>query len=117
MKAGILGLWVAVALLLLPEALSLDIETDKLNYKAGETISVSVSENSRIEYNNIVKHGSYAEFKADKLDNRILVNNEYEKLIYVSDGKIIGTCLNLGIFGVINIFIFKIMRKCLKMFI
>lgn len=104
-------------LILLPNALSLDIETDKMNYKVGETIKVHVSEKAKIEYNDQVRHGTYASFKANKLANKIVVNDEYERLVYVSDGKIIGTILNLGIFGGINLIIFKVIKKCWKIFI
>ena len=89
----------------------MEIETDKLSYKVGETIKVYVSEDSKIEYNDIIKHGSYAEFKAVKLKNKIIVNDLYERLIYVSDEKIIGTLISLGIFGAINLFIFKVIKK------
>lgn len=106
-----------MVVLLLPEALSLDIETDKLSYKIGETIRVSVSENAKVEYNGLVRHGKYVSFEADKLANKIIVNDEYEKLVHVSDGKTFDTCLNLGVFGLINLVIVKIMGKCIKIFI
>ena len=118
MKKLIFGLWVALlTLVLLPGVLSLDIETDKLSYRDGETISVFVSENSKIEYNGLIKNGRHAEFIAVKSDNEILVNDEYQKLIHVSDGKVVRTSLDLGIFGLINLLIVKIVKKCWKIFI
>ena len=48
--------------------------------------------------------------------NKIISDND-ERLIYVSDGKTIGTLLNLGIFGGINLFIVKIVKRCFTSFI
>jgi len=115
MKKVLFGLWVAL-LVLLPGVLSLDIETDKLSYRGGETIHVFVSENVEVSYNGIVKFGRNLEFVAVESDNKI-ISGDSEKLIHVSDGKTIGTLLNLGVFGLINLFIVKIIKKCWKIFI
>ena len=108
-KLKLLGLWVAISLfvlILLPEALSL--ETDKMSYREGEVIRV----NERVSY---CGESGYS-FVA-RLDCNKLVSDNDERLVYVSDGKTVGTVLNLGIFGLINVFIIKIVGKCWKIFI
>ena len=84
------------------------MDTEKLSYVDGEIIRV----NERAEYCGEVGYQFIA-----RLDCNRLVSESDEKLVYVSDGKTIGTFLNLGIFGFVNIFIVKVLRKCLRVFI
>ena len=106
-KLKLLGLWVALSLLiLLPEALSL--ETDKLSYREGEIIRV----NERVSY-----CGSVGNSFVARLDCNRLVSSSDEKLVYVSDGKTVGTFLNLSIFGFFNIFLIKVVKRCFNSFV
>jgi len=101
-----IGLWVLVVVLLIPEVLSLDVE--KLSYVEGELIRV----NEMSEYCGVKGYSFTA-----RLDCNRVVSENSEKLVYVSDGKTVGTVLNLGVFGGINLFIVKIVKKCFRSFL
>lgn len=103
--------WIFVILICVNSVLALEIETDKFSYTENDVIKISLSEKSKVEYNNIVKKGKYVEFKAVKNDNKIIVNDDYEKLIYVSEEEFSDNIFNIGIFSFVNLFVLKIMKK------
>jgi len=100
-----IGLWVLVALLLLPEVLSMEVE--KMSYVEGEIIRVD----EEVSYCGKTGYSFVASLDCNK------IIGSSEKLIHVSDGKSFGTVLNLGVFGFVNLFIVKIVRRCFKIFI
>lgn len=102
------------------ESASFSIETDKLNYKPDETIKITIKPSAKIVkliYGNQDKLArNYAEFKAKPLTNRITAisgNQKTEEIINVTNPSNWNIVWNFSLFSLINVFLYKLLRKYL----
>lgn len=100
------------------EDINLEIITDKLKYKPEETINVNVEPSDipvSLTYAGETKEATgEATFLAKALNNKIVAtykSTTASRTIFVSDKERFALFWNLSIFGVINYFIYAIVRK------
>ena len=95
----------------------LSISTDKLKYKPNELIKVSVKPPDilvKVSYGNVTKEGSgLIGFVAESPHNKITAEYQgvkAEKVIFIADEDRFVILFNLGLFGLMNWFFYKVLK-------
>jgi hypothetical protein len=101
------------------EVSGIEIKTDKLKYKNGEEIRVSVFSQGRqveLEYAGQIKYSnSETTFEAEYPHNKITATYDcltVQKVIYPQEKDRFKTVADLTLFGFLNVFFFKVITKC-----
>lgn len=101
------------------KSINLTIKTDKLAYTLNDTIKVSVYPQNisvNLTYGNQTKlvKGNVS-FTAERLANKIIAINgssQAERVIFVQEENRFGLIYNFSIFGLLNYFIFAVLKRC-----
>lgn len=107
-----------------PKPINFSIKTDKLTYKANETIKISIFPKNisvNLTYANQTKQVmGNSSFIAEPLSNKITATYyiyQAEKVIFVQDREKFLVIWNFSIFGFLNYALYCVLRKCFGGFI